>query len=582
MSSGLADTVTELPYPGLRPFEPHESDIFFGRKEHITELLTRLKSHRFLGVVGPSGCGKSSLIRAGLIPALQGGFMARSKRQWNCAILRPGNQPLQMLANALCESGIFGDAQGESAPDSRQLREDLEAGSRSLANRLILNQSAQDKHLLILVDQFEELFRFEREGGGDESRAFVNLLLETARDTSASAYVVLTMRTDFLGQCPVFAGLPEALNESQYLTPRLTREQIELAIVGPARAFGGEIDEDVVARILNDMGTDPDQLPLMQHLLMRMWRSARRRGQQGNDAIELDSRTYSPEEEDEQQAVHLTMEDYLAAGGLAKALSNHAENVYANRLKSDRDRQLAEKMFRRLTGVAPNGELVRRSPPPDFSKLCERLQVQDETELRRVVDEFRSDGRSFIMPPPKEELKPNSLIDISHESLIRKWPRLQEWTRDEARAAEIRQEITKAAKNWDKGGRKSEDSQVPRSQLVLAQEWAESHPSDVVPLVRDFLSACKIRDDNERLQELELTYARRKTRFMMAVATAILVLAGIAIRGSFKLNAQNNLLSIQKNLLVKQIHETDSALAGKYWRDAAQNLLGSASTGEVR
>ena len=429
ISSSLADIVTEFPYPGLRPFEPHEADIFFGRKRHVTDLLKRLKSQRFLAVVGPSGCGKSSLIRAGLIPALQGGFMARSKCQWSFAVFRPGNQPLQRLAVALHDSGVFGDAEEGMAPDVQQLREDLEAGSRSLANRLILNELAQGTNLLILVDQFEELFRFEREGGGDESRAFVNLLLETARDRDVSAYVVLTMRTDFLGQCPVFSGLPEALNDSQYLTPRLTREEIETAVVGPARMFGGEVEPNVVARILNEMGTDPDQLPLMQHLLMRMWRRAVHRNGSEEDtpgkSWSLDDVTaIAPAN------VELTMEDYTATGGLLEALAKHAETVFTERLASDRERDLAEQLFRRLTGVARDGQLIRRSPAPEFSALCEKLCIDDE-ELLTVIDAFRAEGRSFLMPPPAEGLKPDTPIDISHESLIRKWPRLQDWTRDE-------------------------------------------------------------------------------------------------------------------------------------------------------
>ncbi len=561
MSSVLADIVTELPYPGLRPFEPNESHIFFGREQHITELLTRLKIHRFLGVVGPSGCGKSSLIRAGLIPALQGGFMDRSKRHWNSAILRPSNQPMRMLASALTESGVFGDPKEKTVSDIEQLCEDLSAGSRSLANRLILNQSAQNTNLLILIDQFEELFRFEREGGGDESRAFVNLMLETARATDVSAYIVLTMRTDFLGQCPVFAGLPEALNESQYLTPRLTREQVEEAIVGPARLYGGEVDDDVVARILNEMGTDPDQLPLMQHLLMRMWRSATRREATAQDPFGEDSRTYNGQMQE--QSAHLMMADYLAAGGLADALSNHAESVFLNRLKSDQERQLAEQMFRNLTDVAANGELVRRSPAPELAALCEKLRINNPLQLHKVVDEFRSEGRSFIMPPPAEKLKPNTLIDISHESLIRKWPRLQQWTRDEARATEVRQEITQYARNWDAGGRKSDDSQMPKSRWLAALEWKESHPFDVTEQIGDFLMACKRRDDEETLKDRQLQYARNKNRIVIIVATVIFAMATVAI-ASYA-------------MVAKQKRATDSILAKQYWRDAAQQFLGSSN-----
>jgi WD40 repeat protein/tetratricopeptide (TPR) repeat protein len=562
MSASLDDIAaedaytTEYPYPGLRPFEPHEANIFFGRKRHITDLLKLLNSHRFLAVVGPSGCGKSSLIRAGMIPALQAGFMNRSKCEWSFAVLRPGNQPLLRLATALRNSGIFGEPGSDASSDADQLREDLEAGSRSLVNRLLLNESAQGTNLLILVDQFEELFRFEREGGGDESRAFVNLLIETARENKVSAYVVLTMRTDFLGQCPVFAGLPEALNDSQYLTPRLTREQIEEAVVGPARLFGADVQADVVARILNEMGTDPDQLPLMQHLLMRMWRRALHR-----DCPDADtSLRYPPLRENSTQAapdVQLTMEDYEATGGLLQALSKHAQAVYEG-LESEREQALVEQMFRRLTGVAPNGQLVRRSPAPEFSTLCEKLGVNDENELRTVIDKFRISGRSFLMPPITEKLKSATPIDISHESLIRKWKLLQDWTRDEACMAEVRRDIGNDAARWEAGGRSPGDTEVPQSRLDAALAWSAKH-QDVPPLVKEFLEACICRRDaaqRQKLQKLLLTLA--------AVAFSFLSIAA----GSFWY------------LSDKQRKETDTALAQSYWRDAVQRLPGSATKGD--
>ena len=171
----------KYPYPGLRPFSQDEADIFFGRKKHVTELLTRLDRQRFLAVVGPSGCGKSSLIRAGLIPALEAGFMAGSRFHWHMAVMLPGNQPLQRLAESLSACGIFGAPSDSATPSVAQLRMDLERGPRSLVELVKLNERTAKKNLLVLVDQFEEIFRFERAGGGDESREFINLLLESAR-----------------------------------------------------------------------------------------------------------------------------------------------------------------------------------------------------------------------------------------------------------------------------------------------------------------------------------------------------------------------------------------------------------------
>jgi hypothetical protein len=136
---------------------------------------------------------------------------------------------------------------------------------------------AADENLLLVVDQFEELFRFQSMSGGEEAAAFVNLLLEAARSRTASIYVVLTMRSDFLGDCAQFRDLPEAINDGQYLIPRMSRSQRRQAIVGPvavgaaARGQPVAMTPRLVQCLLNDVGDNPDQLPVLQHALMRTW-----------------------------------------------------------------------------------------------------------------------------------------------------------------------------------------------------------------------------------------------------------------------------------------------------------------------
>jgi len=113
-----------LPYPGLRPFHPEESDIFFGREKQTDDLLDKIGANRFLAITGPSGCGKSSLVRAGLIAALQTGFMAPGKR-WQIAVMRPGSEPIANLAQALL-----------GVPAISAARPKGEAGSEDLAGVL--------------------------------------------------------------------------------------------------------------------------------------------------------------------------------------------------------------------------------------------------------------------------------------------------------------------------------------------------------------------------------------------------------------------------------------------------------------
>ena len=206
------------PFPGLRPFQSEDKHLFFGRETQTMELLARLGRTRFLAAVGVSGSGKSSLIRAGLLPELYGGTMTRAGSRWEVALLRPGGEPIASLAAALSQSGLYD-------PDLEDCVAQIEVTLRRSALGLVeaARQSGlpAKTNLLVVVDQFEELFRFrrKREGQGADAEAFVSLLLEAVRQEACPIYVVLTMRSDFLGDCAQFRGLAEAINEGQYLFP---------------------------------------------------------------------------------------------------------------------------------------------------------------------------------------------------------------------------------------------------------------------------------------------------------------------------------------------------------------------------
>jgi hypothetical protein len=219
----------------------------------------------------------------------------------------------------------------------------LRRGRLGLVELMPQPLSTRQGNLVLLVDQFEEIFRFHKHGDTNEASAFMNLLLASVEQQGVPIYTVITMRSDFLGDCSVFAGLPEAINEGQFLIPRLAREQCRAAILGPAAACGAEVEEQLVNRVLNDIGTDPDQLPLMQNVLMRVWtriagsHSLRERTQQASG--------------DDAEPVMLTLDEYEAAGGLHAALSNHADELYQRLF--DSDRHVAEVLFRCLSERGP-------------------------------------------------------------------------------------------------------------------------------------------------------------------------------------------------------------------------------------
>jgi hypothetical protein len=380
--------MSQAPYPGLRPFTRGEADIFFGREAQTDELVDRLGHSRFLSVVGPSGCGKSSLVRAGLLDALESGFMASAGAGWHVAEMRPGGQPMWQLADALLT--MAGRPRYEH--DSAFLQAALERGPRSLIEYLQDLPLPKDENLLILVDQFEEIFRFGAGAGQEEADAFVALLLATSQQREQPVYVVITMRSDFIGDCTRFAGLPEAVNEAQFLTPRMTREQSRQAIEGPAEVFGGVVEPALVNRLLNDMGTDPDQLPLMQHALMRMWTRA-------SEAAVEEPPGKSP-------LITLTLADYNEVGGLARALSNHADEAFTQ--LPDEQQRIAEVLFRCLSERGPAQRDTRR--PVRLDAVAAVAGVSP-TQLTAVVEVFRRPDRSFITPSAGVPLRSDT-VDI--------------------------------------------------------------------------------------------------------------------------------------------------------------------------
>lgn len=420
------------PFPGLRPFETGEYRLFFGREGQSDALIERLERSRFLAVVGTSGSGKSSLVRAGLLPGLLGGMMAGAGAGWRVAVLRPGHDPFGNLASALAADGVLAEAGAGLAPAEREavIEATLRHGSLGLEDVLKQARLAGGEKLLVVVDQFEELFRFRAARAGandDDASAFVKLLLEAARRREAPLYVVLTMRSDFLGDCAQFQGLPEAINDGQYLIPRMTRDERRFAISGPVRVARARMSEPLVNRLLNDVGDNPDQLPILQHALMRTWDEWRDK---------------SPAHAAAHAAGPLIdVCCYEAIGGMADALSRHAEEAYAE-LPDDGARRLAELLFKALTERGPDNREIRR--PTRLREICE-IAGAGADEVAAVVEVFRRGGRSFLMPPAGVSLTPETVVDISHESLIRNWTRLQAWVRDEAEAARIYRRLAEAA-----------------------------------------------------------------------------------------------------------------------------------------
>lgn len=433
------------PYPGLRPFQQEEHHLFFGREEQTSELLKRLNQHRFLAVVGTSGSGKSSLVRAGLLPALQGGTLTQAGSAWEIAVMRPGGDPITNLASAIVDADLYDPEQRDILD---QLKATLLRSGLGLVEAVRQSEIDTDVNLLVVVDQFEELFRFSQTGPDQEdlAAAFVELLLEAAKHEEQRIYIAITMRSDYLGDCSRFQGLAEAVNDGEYLIPRLNREQRRAAIEGPVKVAGEQIAPRLVEQLLNDVGDNPDHLPVLQHALMRTWDQWR--GEHTKDEP-------------------VDLRHYEAIGEIHEALSKHLDEVF-HELPSDRHRSIAERLFKALTVKGADNRGVRR--PTRLKEIIEILEAEEQ-EVKEVIDAFRQPGRTFLMPPAGREINREIVVDISHESLMRVWKRLQKWVEEEAQAARIYRRLAETALLWKEG--KAGLYRDPDLQIALS--WRANH-----------------------------------------------------------------------------------------------------------
>ncbi|PKP36487.1 MAG: High-affnity carbon uptake protein Hat/HatR, partial [Bacteroidetes bacterium HGW-Bacteroidetes-15] len=406
------DTLTEKlqnPFPGLRPFHPNEAHLFFGREGQSEEILENLAKNRFAAVLGASGSGKSSLIYCGLLPTLYGGFLHNGRSKWRIAISRPGSDPTANLARSIAKAFKEGSQKDDFEADTFINQAVLRRSSSGISNVINQYKLGKDENFLILVDQFEELFRYQYSGKDsdalDKVDHFINLLVNIVKQQELPVYLVITMRSDFIGDCSPFQQFTRLINDSHYLIPRMTREDFRKAITGPVSVGGGEISDQLVQLLLNEMGNNPDHLPILQHALMRTW----------EHWVNHSDRSFP-----------MGITEYEAIGRLERALSNHANDAFYE--LNVEQKRTCEVVFKSLTEKGADNRGIRR---PTTAKELAAIAETTVGEVIRVVEVFRMKGRTFLTPSPEVELNENSVVDISHESLMRVWDKLKIWVDEE-------------------------------------------------------------------------------------------------------------------------------------------------------
>jgi len=521
----VAGAMLANPFPGLRPFHENEQHLFFGRESQIDTMIDKLAATQFLAVVGTSGSGKSSLVNCGLKPALRRGVMSSAGTSWRMAHFRPGSDPIKAMAQSLVQpDGLFRMEDFEGVPVEPIIEATLRMSKVGLVDCYEQAILPQGTNLLVIVDQFEELFRYRNlqpssdgvQGTDEKAVAFVNLLLE-ADSSTRPIYVVITMRSDFLGDCAQFFGLPEAINRGQYLVPRMSRDERRAAIAGPVAVAGGQISPILLTRLVNDVGDNPDQLSILQHALNRTWAEWQRQGGAGS----------------------MDLPHYEAIGTMTHALDYHAEKAYSE-LQGDEQKAICEKIFQAITDKGTDARGIRR--PTSAATLC-AITGASIDELTSVLASFRKPSRSFVMPPVSDTITPDTVIDISHESLMRVWNRLKSWVEDEADSADQYQRLVQNATLHAKGAA----GLMTDPELSLTLDWQHKRKPTAAWGERyrpGFDAAIKFLDESRQARDAAIEAEKerqrrelRRTRIVAAVmGAAFLVSVGL---GAFALLQQH-------------------------------------------
>ncbi len=507
------------PFPGLRPFLLRESHLYFGREREVGEVINKLLSFQFVAVLGYSGSGKSSLINSGVIPKITATGEAG---EWQVVLTRPGISPISNIAEAVLRH----DEEGTSSI--------LSVSKSSLVNQLsgsplALKQTLKKLHpnpngkTLIVVDQFEEIFRIKSVDGKDEAKVFVDQLMNACREKNI--YVALSMRSDQIGSSARFEELTRAINQSNYLIPQMTREDKRKAIEGPVAVGGGEITDRLVNQLLDDLEMNQDQLPVLQHAMMRTWEYWQ-----------------NTREEDEP----IDIRHYNAIGTIHEALSQHANEAYEELNTSQK--RIAEILFKALTSKGRDNQGMRR--PVQLKNVIVQAEGSPE-EVYAVVETFRKQGRSFLMPPESVPINEDTVIEISHESLMRIWDRLKGWVDEEYESAQMYLRLSEAAAMYQVG--RTGLWRPPDLQLALnwqkkqqpTYEWArrydEAFERSMVFLdqSRDTFEA---EQEHQEMMQKRLLRRTRMVALILGIAAVISILFFIyAIMQGIEANEQKNL-----------------------------------------
>ncbi len=466
------------PYKGLRSFAETDALDFHGRDVLVDDLLRAIGAHPVVAVVGPSGSGKSSVVRAGLIPALRAGGLG--SKDWLVTDMFPGSYPFEELEAALMRVAV------ERPPECIDELISDERGLLRVTKQIL---PADDSRLLLVIDQFEELF--SAVGAEETRRLFLDSLVTIATDERSRMRVVLTMRADFFDRPLEYPEFGDLISAGLVTVSPPTEEGLAQAIAAPARAVGVDLEPGLVGEIIRDVADQPGALPLLQYALTELFNR-----RQGNV---------------------LTLDAYRSTGGVAGALGRRAEELYEG--LSPEGKQVARQVFLRLVAVDElSGDTRRRVRQAELKSLA-----VDQAALDTVLRQF---GSFRLLSYDRDPVTRGPTVEVAHEALLREWDRLAGWIDAEREYLLVQRRIGATAREWaDSGG--DPGFLLRGGRLDQAERWAQS--TDIAPSREE----SELLDASLELRDSEARTAKRRRRVLIGLLagglSVAIVLAALAL-----------------------------------------------------
>ena len=482
------------PYRGLFAFREQDAGLFFGREELTDRLVEQLTRKPLVAVVGPSGSGKSSLVFAGAIPQV------RQREGWAVASLRPtaGTSPFAALAAALLPLLEPRMTEADRFRELPKLAETLAEGRLAeVADRGL--ERAGARRLLLVVDQFEELYAQTPAAAQQFVDVLVQAVTAQRQRGSPALVMVLTLRTDFLGQALEHAGLAQALEGSVLVIGRMSHEQLERAIIGPA---GHEVtyEAGLVDRILDDVGAEPGNLPLLEFALTLLWERQERRT--------------------------LTHAAYEALGGVTGALAGHAEQVYLDEFPES-EREAARRVFVQLVQPGETTEPTRR--------------VAHRTELDEARWRLAQRLAATRLVVTGRDAAGVETVEVVHEALISGWERLREWVEADHAFRSWQERLRGAVSQWEGSGRDT-GALLRGVPLAEAERWLKQRPDDLSQHEQGFIQTSRA------FQGRTLRRLRALAAGLAALVVVAATLGVLAVQWGRRADKQSRLAETQSRL----------------------------------